>query len=201
MSGFQQNIDLLAQLEPEQAKPQSLIYMSLLWGFVIVGYLATSFVLSNQESDLQQQVKEAQQRNQHLQRQISQSQRIDEAIDLTPLESQLETLRLEQQRQQLLLDYLSESRLQSSYFFSDAMAGLARQHVPGISIEQFSYQKAGQISIKGQLGHPQALPRYVKNLGFEPAFHDVSFNKVVMVTSEETLSFEMSSSKPAERGS
>lgn len=198
MSGFEQKIDLFARLEPPKQKPMSLIYMGLGWTVLIIGYLAATGFLVNQERGLRTDVKLAKSRNQQLQQQISQRQQQDEQIDLAPMESRLSELRLQQQRYELLGQFLDESDLTEQQRFSEAMAGLARQHVPGIAIEKFALHGLG-LSIQGQLGDPAALPIYVQRLGEEPVFSDVQFNKIVMTTINEQLNFEMSSSVP--RGS
>ena len=175
----------------------SLIYMGLSWGLVVVGYLATTLVLANQENERRHEVAEASKLNRQLQQQISERKTQDQLINLMPIEVELKDLRLQQQRQQLLIKFLAESDMTDQARFSEAMAGLARQHVPGIAIEWFALIAFNNsLSIQGQLARPEALPAYLKRLGEEPVFEAVQFNKVVMTTTDEQLSFETSSIVP-----
>ena len=202
MSEITQSINLYARLEPAKAKPMSLVYMALAWLAVFVGYGATAGFLAHQESSLKRAVADANALNRQLQQQISQRQTQDQQVDLGPIESRLTDLRQKQQRQQLLIEFLQEADLSAQTSFSEAMAGLARQHVPGIAIERFALQAMNnKISIEGQLAKPEALPMFVKRLGAEPAFEDLQLNKVVMTITDEQLSFEMSSAVPRERDS
>ena len=202
MSAFTQSIDLYAQLEPARPKPITLKYMVLGWSLILFGYLVTTLFLVNQAQSKDAEVTSKKQRNQQLQQEISQRKAEDEQIDLAQLESELKRLRQEQRRQELLVKFLSESELDQQHSFSEAMAGLARQHVPGIAIEKFTLQRfGGQVTIQGQLGCAEALPRFVQNLSREPVFNGTNFNRVVMSTTDEQLNFEMSSRLPKGRGS
>ncbi len=202
MSGFVQSIDLYAQLEPEQARPVTLYYMAASWGAILLLYTLASLYLGAEERAAQTEMEREKQRNQSLERELSQRKRLDDRIDLVPFDTRIQQLRAELKRQELLIEYLESSSQDSLHRFSESMAGLARQHVSGIAIEKFSMSSADKyVLIRGQLGSADALPEYVKNLRHEPTFKDLRFNKVVVTTVDDKLNFEMSSTVPVESDS
>ena len=109
MSTVMQVIDLYAQLDPPKPKPLALIYMVGSWVLLIEGYCAVAGYMTLEQRDLDRQHVSAKQLSQQLQAQINQRQQEDQRIDLNPLEQELQRLKAEQNRQHLLVEYLSSA--------------------------------------------------------------------------------------------
>lgn len=196
-----QNINLYAQLEPPDAKPIAILCMLGTWGLVALGYGLFAVYLTLSEADISASLEAAQRQNKSLQQQINLRQQEDQMVDLAPLEAALVSRREHWQRQQLLLKFLEQASMQFDQGFSGAMSALARQHVPGIAIERIALHEGnGRFSMSGQLGSAEALPRYVKRLGQETVFANLTFDRVLMKTIDEVLTFEMTSTLPGEGG-
>ncbi len=198
-----QVINLYAQLEPPQEQPIATLAMIGVWCLVFTGYLGYSGYLAFAENQLTSQLAKQTGLNKQLQFEINQKQQADELIDLAQFENSLTALRHRQQRLQMLLEYLQNAEIDAQGNFSEAMAALARQHIPGVALERFSFVSQGNaVSLSGALGHPEVLPQYVRRLGTERAFSDLRFNRVLMKAENEVLTFEMSSrpSRETEEG-
>lgn len=194
-----QVINLYAQLEPPKAKPVSTIMMLGVCGVVFFSYVVVAVYLAITGGQLEAQVVAQTQLNRQLQQQIERKKAEDELVDLTRFENELTRLRTEQQRHAALLQLIRDSAISGQGDFSEAMAALARQHIAGIAIERFSLSnvatasRGSQFSMSGELGSPEVLPRYVKKLGGERPFSDLTFNRVQLKTVDGALTFEMSS--------
>ena len=195
-----QVINLYAQLEPPQAKPIATLTMLAVWVAVLVGYCCYAAYLAFAENQLAQELAAQSRLNKQLQFEINERRQADDLIDLTQFENTLASVRHRQQRHQMLIDYLENTEIDTEGRFSEAMAALARQHIPGLALERFSMVSQGNaLSLSGALGDPEVLPKYVRRLGSEGVFSDLSFSKVLMKTENESLSFEMSTQATRER--
>ena len=79
--------------------------------------------------------------------------------------------------------------------FFEVLLGLARQHQPGIALS--SIQVTGDfetVNIGGAVERPELVPRYLYDLGTEPAFAGLTFARIAVARGEDaTLTFEASS--------
>lgn len=195
-----QVINLYAQLEPPKAKPIASLTMIGVWVAILVGYCGYAAYLAITENQLTSELAQQSRLNKQLQFDIEKKRQTDDLIDLAPFENSLASLRYRQQRHELLIQYLESAESDTEGRFSEAMAALARQHLPGLALERFTLMSEGNaVSLSGALGNPEVLPRYVRRLGREGVFSDLTFSKVLVKAENESLSFEMSTRVTRER--
>ena len=71
--------------------------------------------------------------------------------------------------------------------FSDYLAGLGRQHVEGLWLDQVLVKRRGEyIAIKGAMRKASLLPRYLQQLGNEQAFKGLRFQLMKIEEQPET---------------
>lgn len=191
---MKQYINLYARLEPVKPAPRALIAIGAVCVLVLLGYTAAAGYLFVDSSRLVASLAAAKADGVRLNEVISQRQGQDQAIDLMPLEKSLEVLLQQQQRQQTLLAYLDDPILNNTGGFSEAMTGLARQHLPGVAIERLELTHKGRrFLMAGKIAYPTSLPLYMQRLGAEPAFARMSFEKINITEMDGQLDFEISS--------
>lgn len=199
---MKQQINLYTILEPPRPTPKALIGISVASIATVVCYViaASYFFYSSHEN--QKLVADAEQQSQLLKRKINQRQVNDEAIDIRSLEQQLVNLTQQQQQLDLLISSLQDPAFNNMSGFSEAMTGLARQHVQGVTIQKFSLTHRGrQFSMAGQVHSPTALPIYISKLGTETPFSSMAFERVNILEAEGELEFKITTLSEAGEGS
>lgn len=191
---MKQYINLYARLEPPRPAPRALLSIAAVCLVIFLGYSVTAGYLLLDGRVLTTSLAAAQAESLRLKTEISKRQTEDQAINLGPLETKLKALHLRRQQQQLLLAYLDDPASNNTVGFSDAMTGLARQHIPGVAIERFELtQKGRRFLMAGKVQNPTSLPSYMERLGSEAAFARMSFDRIDIREINGQLDFEIAS--------
>jgi MSHA biogenesis protein MshI len=189
---MRQHINLYARLTPVKSFPKALVSIGVVCLLVFFGYAGAAGYLIYNQGALASSLASAKAQNSSLKREVADLKAQDQAIDLALLEQKLAQQRLRLRRQQTLLVYLDGPAVTSLTGFSDAMTGLARQHVPGVAIEKFELSHEGRrFSMSGKLRNPTSLPIYVEKLGSEAAFAKMSIEKINITELDGYLNFEV----------
>lgn len=199
---MKQYINLYARLEPPKPVPRALLAIGSTCLVVLLCYAVAAGFLLYGGQELRAALDSGKTRLWNLQAEITSLQSEDQAIDLAPQEQKLTRLRQQLRRQQTLLAYLEDPARLGREGFSEAMTGLARQHVNGVAIEKFELTHEGRrLLLAGKLGHADSLPEYIQRLGSEAAFAQMSFEKININEVDGELDFEISSLAKVEAGS
>ena len=136
-------------------------------------------------------IQQAEQDNERLQAQLSEL-RADSTNDSKSMQR---IKRLLKQRRQILHS-LSNQQHDIGQGFSDHLAGLGRQQLKGLWLSSIELRAGGEeISLKGAMKHATLLPRYLQDLGKEPAFSGLRFQLMKIENSEASrdhMQFEIS---------
>lgn len=191
---MKQQINFYAKLEPIKPRPKALLSIAAVSAITLIGYFGALLYLYSSSQGLQDDFIVAQQQNKMLQRRIDAKKSNDQQLDLAPLEARLAALHFQKRRLQVLVKNLQDPAFNNVTGFSDAMTGLARQHVQGVAIEKFELTHRGRrFLMAGKILQPTSLPIYMAKLGSEAAFDNMSFEKINITETEGELDFEIAS--------
>jgi len=189
-----QQINFYAKLEPLKPRPKALLGIAAVSVVILIGYFAAALYLYSSGQGLQAKLVVAQQQNKVLQRRIDAKKIDDQQLDLAPLEARLAELHFQKRRLHVLVKNLQDPAFNNMTGFSDAMTGLARQHVQGVAIEKFELIHRGRhFFMAGKVLRPTSLPIYIARLGSEAAFDSMAFETINITEKDGELDFEVSS--------
>jgi len=197
---MQQAINLLQHLEKRETLAVSSQHIASAAIITVVLMLLVSLgslYKSSQDTALVQQAEEDDER---LQAQLT-VLRVESSNDSKSMQ---QTKRLLKQRRQIL-HTLSNQQHDIGAGFSDHLAGLGRQKLKGLWLNSIALRAGGEeISLKGAMQHATLLPRYLQDLGKEPAFSGSRFQLMTIENNEANnhqMQFEISVvAKPADTG-
>ena len=188
---MQQTINLfdhLAKRETITISSQHIVIAAIV---TLVAVLLVSFVSAYKGSLDIALLQQAEQDSERLQAQLSELQ----AESTNDSKSMQRTKRLLKQRRQILHS-LSNQQHDIGQGFSDHLAGLGRQQLKGLWLSSIELRAGGEeISLKGAMKHATLLPRYLQDLGKEPAFSGLRFQLMKIENSEasrDQMQFEIS---------
>ena len=188
---MQQTINLfdhLAKRETIAVSSQHIVIAAIM---TLVAVLLVSLVSAYKGSLDIALLQQAEQDSERLQAQLSALQ----AESTNDSKSMQRTKRLLKQRRQILHS-LSKQQHDIGQGFSDHLAGLGRQQLKGLWLSSIELRAGGEeISLKGAMKHATLLPRYLQDLGKEPAFSGLRFQLMKIENSEasrDQMQFEIS---------
>ena len=188
---MQQTINLfdhLAKRETIAVSSQHIVIAAIVTLVAVLLVSLVSAYKGNLDISLLQQ---AEQDSERLQAQLSALQ----AESTNDSKSMQRTKRLLKQRRQILYS-LSNQLHDVGQGFSDHLAGLGRQQLKGLWLSSIELRAGGEeISLKGAMKHATLLPRYLQDLGKEPAFSGLRFQLMKIENSEasrDQMQFEIS---------
>ena len=191
---MKQQINFYAKLEPLKPPPKALLGIAAVSVAILIGYFAAALYLYSSGQGLQAKIVVAQQQNTVLEGRIDVQKRADQQLDFAPLEARLAELHFQKRRLQMLVKNLQDPAFNNMTGFSDAMTGLARQHVQGVAIEKFELTHRGRhFFMAGKVLRPTSLPTYIARLGSEAAFDSMAFEKISITETDGELDFEIAS--------
>jgi MSHA biogenesis protein MshI len=101
------------------------------------------------------------------------------------IEAEVERLREERMAKTRLLRALSTEALVNGGGFSRHLAGLARQHLPGLWLREIQIHGGGrELDLAGSTLEPSLVPRFIQQLGQEAAFAGGEFHSLRLQRSE-----------------
>lgn len=187
---MQQAINLFNHLETRESVAVSSKHIaSAAIATVLVLLLVGLSSLYNGKQDANR-FQQAEKEDESLQAQLS-ILRVDSSNDSKAIQR---TKRLLKQRRQILLS-LSSQQFDIGKGFSTHLAGLGRQKITGLWLHSIELRAGGeQISLKGKMRQASLLPRYLQDLGTEPAFSGLRFQLLRIENSEadqQQMQFEV----------
>jgi len=188
---MQQTINLFDHLTKRETIAVSSQHIVIAAMVTLVAVLLVSLVsVYNARQDITL-VQQAERDNERLQAQLSELR----AESSNDSKSMQRTRRLLKQRRQILHS-LSNQQHDIGQGFSDHLAGLGRQQLKGLWLSSIELRAGGEeISLKGAMKHATLLPRYLQDLGKEPAFSGLRFQLMKIENSEASrdhMQFEIS---------
>jgi len=188
---MQQTINLFDHLTKRETIAVSSQHIFIAVMVTLVAVLLVSLVsVYNARQDITL-VQQAERDNERLQAQLSELR----AESSNDSKSMQRTRRLLKQRRQILHS-LSNQQHDIGLGFSDHLAGLGRQQLKGLWLSSIELRAGGEeISLKGAMKHATLLPRYLQDLGKEPAFSGLRFQLMKIENSEASrdhIQFEIS---------
>lgn len=188
---MQQTINLFDHLTKRETIAVSSQHIVIAAMVTLVAVLLVSLVsVYNARQDITL-VQQAERDNERLQAQLSELR----AESSNDSKSMQRTRRLLKQRRQILHS-LSNQKHDIGQGFSDHLAGLGRQQLKGLWLSSIELRAGGEeISLKGAMKHATLLPRYLQDLGKEPAFSGLRFQLMKIENSEASrdhMQFEIS---------
>ncbi|HAB55249.1 MAG TPA: hypothetical protein DCE61_02425 [Cellvibrionales bacterium] len=188
---MQQTINLFDHLTKRETIAVSSQHIVIAAMVTLVAVLLVSLVsVYNARQDITL-VQQAERDNERLQAQLSELR----AESSNDSKSMQRTRRLLKQRRQILHS-LSNQQHDIGLGFSDHLAGLGRQQLKGLWLSSIELRAGGEeISLKGAMKHATLLPRYLQDLGKEPAFSGLRFQLMKIENSEASrdhMQFEIS---------
>lgn len=188
---MQQTINLFDHLTKRETIAVSSQHIVIAAMVTLVAVLLVSLVsVYNARQDITL-VQQAERDNERLQAQLSEL-RAESSNDSKNMQR---TRRLLKQRRQILHS-LSNQQHDIGLGFSDHLAGLGRQQLKGLWLSSIELRAGGEeISLKGAMKHATLLPRYLQDLGKEPAFSGLRFQLMKIENSEASrdhMQFEIS---------
>jgi len=188
---MQQTINLFDHLTKRETIAVSSQHIFIAVMVTLVAVLLVSLVsVYNARQDITL-VQQAERDNERLQAQLSELR----AESSNDSKSMQRTRRLLKQRRQILHS-LSNQQHDIGLGFSDHLAGLGRQQLKGLWLSSIELRAGGEeISLKGAMKHATLLPRYLQDLGKEPAFSGLRFQLMKIENSEASrdhMQFEIS---------
>ena len=197
---MQQTINLFDHLTKRETIAVSTQHIVIAVIVTLAAVLLISLVSVYRGSLDAAQIQQAEQDNERLQTQLSELR----AEGTNDSKSIQRTKRLLKQRRQILHS-LSNQQHDIGQGFSDHLAGLGRQQLKGLWLSSIELRAGGEeIALKGAMKHATLLPRYLQDLGKEPAFSGLRFQLMKIENSEASrdhLQFEISVvAKPADNG-
>ena len=183
---MQQTINLLHHLEKRESIAVSSRHIASAAILTVVVVLFVSMVsLYKSEQDIAR-VQQAEESDERLQAQLS-VLRVESSNDSKSMQ---QTKRLLKQRRQILHS-LSNQQKEIGAGFSEHLAGLGRQQIKGLWLKTISVRDRGKdISLKGAMEHATLLPRYLQDLGKEPAFSGLRF-QLMKIENSEVSQYQM----------
>ncbi len=197
---MQQTINLLHHLEKRETlavSSQHIASAAIITVVLVLLVSLGSLYKSSQDTVLVQQAEEDDER---LQAQLT----VLVVESSNDSKSMQQTKRLLKQRRQILHS-LSNQQHDIGAGFSDHLAGLGRQKLKGLWLNSIVLRAGGEeISLKGAMQHATLLPRYLQDLGKEPAFSGLRFQLMTIENNEASnhqMQFEISVvAKPVDTG-
>ena len=188
---MQQTINLFDHLEKHEAiavSSKHIVVAAIVMLAVILLVSLISVFNESRDIALLQQAEEDNERL-HAQLSVLRSESTNESKSIQ------RSQRLLKQRREILYS-LSNQQHDIGNGFSDHLTGLGRQQLKGLWLSSI-YLRAGgeEISLKGSMRHATLLPRYLQDLGKEPAFSGLKFQLMKIENSEasrEQMQFEIS---------
>lgn len=188
---MQQTINLFDHLAKRETIAVSSQHMVVAVVVMLTTVLLISLVSAYRGSLDIAKIQQAERDNERLQNQLSELR----AESTNESKAIQRTKRLLKQRRQIL-HTLSKQQHDIGQGFSDHLAGLGRQQLKGLWLSSIELRAGGEeISLKGAMRQATLLPRYLQDLGKEPAFSGLRFQLMKIENSEASrnqMQFEIS---------
>jgi len=126
---------------------------------------------------------------------VSQSIVVNTQHSVDSLTSKIEHLQQQFKQRQAILALLERTKAEQQQIFSSQLAGLGKQRVEGLWLNNIEFRRAGaEVALQGITREPALLPRYLRALGKEKAFAGLRFDLMRMQAIEESeeIAFEIS---------
>lgn len=191
----QQNVNLYAKLDRSGPALGALAWVGGAASATVLGYAAIAVLTWFQTAGLEAAAAERSTSNVVIERRLAELRADPYAARNLAVRNDIDALRDERAMKERVLGVLRRPQ-QNQRQFSEVLLGLARQHQPGIALS--SIRVTGDfetVNIGGAVERPDLVPRYLYDLGTEPAFAGLTFARIAMARDEDAaLTFEASSS-------
>jgi hypothetical protein len=185
-----QQINLYQPIFRKQKRKFSAVAMLQAAGLVAAGIALMAGFALWQTASLRAELARAETQHAAVERKLAEvQQRFPDAVPPRPITEEIARLEQELAAKQRIRQVLAGGAFGNTQGFSEYLAALARQSVPGVWLTGFDIVGAAeQVSLAGRAINAELVPRYLQRLTAEQRLNGVEFRTFVMERDDQPQS-------------